>query len=130
VDLEDAEAMRDFTAKLDIPLYYSTFSMGVGATAPMALVALRKKYGFTYKSEDNDFSGLTISKGSDYAIALGHDRLEHDVIAHEIFHATQAIMERCCEPIDPDHHEPHAYLCGLLTAWVYQQIKKRGGRVR
>ena len=41
------------------------------------------------------------------------------IIAHEIFHLTHRILEKCTCNFDAGHHEPGAYLCEYLTEKVH-----------
>ena len=47
------------------------------------------------------------------------------VVAHEIAHCTFRIMEYIGCPHSDDSDEPYASLHEHITAWVYQQCKKR-----
>lgn len=67
-----------------------------------------------------------------YKIAVFFDRVDlgHDVIAHEIFHATHRLLDYAGVKHDEDHHEAHAHLCGSLTRLVYQDLKLWGERIK
>ncbi len=84
------------------------------------------------KSDGLDYSGLMSydSKGK-FFIFLRMDAVSHDIIAHEVFHATVRMLEHCCHAVHFDRdHEPHAYLCGFLTKLVYRDLKRWGVKIK
>ena len=46
-----------------------------------------------------------------------------EIIAHEIFHLTHRILEKCSMNFDSGHHEVGAYLCEHLTKKVFAILK-------
>lgn len=68
--------------------------------------------------------GTTFNRGRTFAIVLERRELCHELIAHEVFHATHRIMEGIgMSRMHPTGHEPYAYLCGYLTQLMYQDLK-------
>lgn len=47
-----------------------------------------------------------------------------EIVAHEVFHLTHRILERCCMNFDPGHHEVGAYLNEWLTKQVGNALAK------
>jgi len=56
--------------------------------------------------------------------------VSHDVIAHEIFHATLYVMDKIGARTDKIHDEPAAHLNGWLTTKVYEDLKTWGIKVK
>jgi hypothetical protein len=46
-----------------------------------------------------------------------------EIVAHEIFHLTHRILEKCSMNFDESHHEMGAYLCEYLTKKIFQTLK-------
>ena len=71
-----------------------------------------------------DYHGLSCwdEKGK-FFLFFQRTAIDHQLIAHEVFHATHRMLEYCCHNLTPNAHEPHAYLCGFLTATVYRKLR-------
>lgn len=52
-------------------------------------------------------------------------KARHEIIAHEIFHLTHRILEKCTMNFDPGHHEMGAYLCEHLTKKIFAILKTK-----
>ncbi len=76
------------------------------------------------REDDEHVSGLCIRNGKHFAVMFDRGDLNHDVIAHEVFHATGHIMHRCNAEFDPLNSEPYSFLAGYLTSLVYGDIKR------
>lgn len=63
-------------------------------------------------------------------IFLLENNLTPNVISHEIFHAVHFIMQSIGEAFDIEHQEPHAYLCGYITEWVYKILAKENYEIQ
>lgn len=48
-----------------------------------------------------------------------------EVVAHELFHLTHRVLERCCMNFDEGHHEVGAYLNEWLTKRVFEILERR-----
>ena len=57
-------------------------------------------------------------------VVFEHRTLGHGVIAHELFHVRNMIMDVAGCVDDKNHNEPHAYLAQWLTSWLYRQIDR------
>jgi hypothetical protein len=73
----------------------------------------------------NDYAGLTwYGSGKDMAVLFNIEDLSHNLIAHEIFHATHRIFDFISHKFHIKGTEPFAYLNGHITDLVYKDIKK------
>lgn len=70
-----------------------------------------------------EYGGMVYALENEFCVVLLRSCLTKALIAHETFHLTHRIMEACEHNIGPDHHEPHAYLCGFLTELIYADLK-------
>ena len=50
----------------------------------------------------------------------------HEIIAHELHHATHQICQRIGAASDQENDELTARIIGWTTAWVYKQLEKAG----
>jgi hypothetical protein len=73
---------------------------------------------------DEDFGGRSIYKDGHFGLQIRRDCLEHNEIAHEVFHITHRIWHYLGHDLLAHSSEPHAYLCGFITDWVYAQLRK------
>jgi hypothetical protein len=77
------------------------------------------------KGAIQDYSGLTwYGTRKDMALLFGTEDISHNLIAHEIFHATHVILDFVGNKFSIEHTEPFAYLSGYITDLVYKDIKK------
>jgi hypothetical protein len=91
----------------------------------------RRRFDWAFGSYDGEnCSGLCAADGSRYGLFFSTKWLSHDVIAHEVFHATHRILEWTETMFTPSVHEPYAYLCGHLTELVYVEARKQKARIR
>lgn len=87
----------------DIPAAYKReFDVDIGATQMACLGYNKNRFGLF-------FEPAAVKR--------------HEIIAHEIFHLTHRILERCCMNFDEGHHEVGAYLCEWLTKKVFEILK-------
>lgn len=55
-------------------------------------------------------------------------KARREVVAHELFHLTHRILEKCQMNFDESHHEMGAYLCEWLTKRVFAMLDKSGSK--
>lgn len=78
-----------------------------------------------------DASGCVVFVNTDFWLILKRDSIEHDIIAHECFHATHFILGACGLKFKvSDKHEAFSYFNGYLNKQVYSQLKKWNIRVK
>jgi len=77
-----------------------------------------------------DAAGLCIYKAWYYCLMFDRRYLDHNLIAHECFHATHRIADYCGLPFRISKHEEFAYLNGFLQNFVYNQLKQWNIRVK
>ncbi len=75
-------------------------------------------------------AGLMLWAGYDFCIMLDRRYLNHNVIAHECFHATHRIATYVGLKMRAGAHEEFAYLNGFLNNFVYNQLKEWNVRVK
>ena len=79
----------------------------------------------------SDASGCVVFVDTDFWIVLKRDSIQHDIIAHECFHATHFILDACGVKFKvSDKHEAFSYFNGYLNKQVYGQLKKWRIRVK
>jgi len=77
-----------------------------------------------------DCAGLcTWDEGFRVALFFDRKQLCHELVAHEVFHATHRILEHQGVKFAPDNHEPFALLHGWLAAHVYREIGRMGEKI-
>lgn len=72
----------------------------------------------------DDFHACHAYNGDEFALYFPLKKLRHSDVAHEIFHCTHRVWERCGDKFQVNHSEPYAFLNGFLHDWVYAQLKK------
>lgn len=103
----------------------ATHSISMSLNRPSRLQRLRQEKD----SVDEGTIGLLAYNGAQQSLFLSIDDLTHDLIAHEVFHATHRIMEHRGVNIAPKHHEAPAMLNGFIAALVYGDLKKWGVKI-
>jgi hypothetical protein len=62
-----------------------------------------------------------------FGLFFKRGEVDHELIAHEVFHLTVRMLEYCEVRIPHGgNHETHAYLCGYLTTLVYSHLAQWG----
>jgi hypothetical protein len=78
-----------------------------------------------------DCRGMMVYKDWWFVVMLNRNSgLTHEIIAHEIFHATHHMLSHCELKFRPKDHEAFAFTNGHLTKLVYAQLKKWKIRVK
>jgi hypothetical protein len=121
--------MRGFISRTDVAPYSRDFFLSVAGTTLGAVGALRRHHGLAIEDPHSKLA-VTYMGETWAAVVLSEEGCAHDVVAHEVFHATHALMASTGDKFGAKHHEPYAYLCGWLTAWVYGELRKRRVRVK
>ncbi len=78
--------------------------------------------------DDMDFCGLfSFDERGKFAIFLTRGMTDHELIAHELFHATVRMLEYCEVGMPfKGGHETHAYVNGYLHEVVYGKLREWG----
>ncbi len=82
------------------------------------------------EQEPNLSAGLTIWAGWNFCIMIDSSYLDHNIIAHECFHATHRIADWSGLKFHKNGHEEFAYLNGFLNNFVHKQLKEWKIRVK
>jgi hypothetical protein len=119
--------MKAFKVRRYVPIYDREIYLAVADTTTEAARLVSPHFTVT---EPFSEAALTCWRDTSFGLLFSTGALSHDIVAHEVFHATHCIMESTNDKFDSGHHEPYAYLCGWLTAWVYREFNKRKVRIR
>ena len=122
--------MRERAKRIFIPFYDSYFEIVV---SPDIAKSASRKSRQAYLGEqdvEGEYSALNCYLGGNFSIFFTYKDLNHNTIAHEIFHATMRMAERTGVEFKPDNHEPFAYLQGYLAQVTYSFLKKHRIRVK
>ena len=104
--------------KIHVPIYDVEVVVIVTNDIP---AAYQREFGF----EIDDTRGACLGyHGRKFGLFFEPKFARKGVIAHEIFHLTHRILEKCSCNFDSGHHEPGAYLCEWLTEKVYAVLEK------
>lgn len=104
--------------KFHVPIFDVSVSVIVTNDIP---AAYKKHFGI--EIGDTRMACLGYNK-NDFGLFLEPKAAErHEIIAHEIFHLTHRILERCSMNFDEGHHEVGAYLCEWLTKQIFTILK-------
>lgn len=78
--------------------------------------------------EDVEYMGLfSFDERGKFAIFLRRGEANHELIAHELFHATVRMLEYCGVGMPfKGGHETHAYVNGFLHETVYAKLREWG----
>jgi hypothetical protein len=68
-------------------------------------------------------------RNANFGLVFQRDELCHEVIGHEVFHATHRMLRYIGAKFKRGSNEPHAYLCGYLTQLVYSDMSAWGETV-
>jgi hypothetical protein len=127
--MKSSGKLNEKTYKFSIDIYHS--QVWIVVSDSMAKTRTSKKWterlGY-YKPEDN-MQALTTNRGFANAVFLTRGKIDHGVLAHEIYHVTNNIMEYISHELDTNHHEPHCYLCQYITQKVYNKLKEWGEKI-
>lgn len=85
---------------------------------------------FEHPVNDNNWTGLCACHGFRIGLFFEREELCHDLIAHEVFHATHRVLERAGVAFGIHNHEPFAHLNGWLTGLVYRDLGLMREKVR
>jgi hypothetical protein len=116
-----------------LTVYPVLFNLYVFTGEPTQHPMLVRIFGTDASDEDwQDADAMCVYEPEPFTVSLmlRRETLTHNMIAHEIFHATHHIMEHIEHHLTAADHEPHAYLCGYLTKLVYACLKKHRVLIR
>lgn len=122
--------LREKSIRVYIPIYDSFFEVVVSRDISKSV---RRPIRVAYLGEqdlEGEFDALHCYHRACFSIFFTYTNLTHNAIAHEIFHATHRIAERCGIEFRPNNHEPFAFLQGYLTEVAYGFIKKHKIRIK
>jgi len=75
-------------------------------------------------------AGLCCYQRRNIAILLDRKSLDHNLIAHEVMHATHRLLEYCGMELTDSSGETYACLNGLMAKLVYEDLKQWGAKIK
>lgn len=113
--------------KTNVPLYRTTLHF-VAQKDSASLIAYRQKMVKEFGGPDDRLTDnpAFVSFGSDLVhvgIFISIADYTPGMLAHEIFHATNRILQRVNHPLNWETQEPHAYLLEWITDEIYKRMK-------
>ena len=81
-----------------------------------------KRLGRPNQIDITDATALAACNKRDFCIYLRRGFIQHELIAHEVFHTTIHMLDWINQMIDPNNHEHAAHLNGYLTDLVYNDL--------
>lgn len=95
------------------------------------VLAERKKMAWAFGAPKGceDCPGLCSFEGGRFALWFERKFVCHELIAHEVFHATHRMMEACSSTFYDHASEPFAFLTGYLTTLVYADLYRLGVKI-
>jgi hypothetical protein len=113
---------KNFIKKFVIPIYKIDLHLSLHDDTIIARRKLKHVMSEAEKYKDNN-KGYCAWDGYDtFILLLRRDTLTISTIAHEVYHLTSHIIERCRAKHDPYNHEMEAYLNGYLMQLVCDEL--------
>ncbi len=124
-----APPLRESVRYRLVPLYSVRLLIVVTEDVERSRVS-RNHLFYPPRNDHSSWTGLCAYNG--FRIGLFFERAElcHDLIAHEVFHATHRVLERAGVAFALHNHEPFAHLNGWLTGLVYSELGMMKERVK
>jgi hypothetical protein len=108
-----------------IPVHSVRFLLVVSNSVVESRASRRQMYG----PYDTPCCGLCAWEGFRVGVFLDRSHLCHELIAHEVFHASHRVLQYQGTVFATDNHEPFALLHGWLTGHVYRELSRMDERV-
>jgi len=115
--------MKEKSCLIKVPIYNTRFEL----VATDDMIKSQKKeprFSFLGKQKPTDAHGLAMYCDWNFCVILDSRCVNHNVIAHEIFHATHRILDYCGLKFKVGNQEAFAHLNGYLSDFTYHQLKK------
>lgn len=114
--------MSDLRARTIIPIFGVGLKLSIVSDARKECIRMFGKEGADVLSEDAQ--ACAVRSGPEFAILVKESYASSDIIAHEIHHATNMILDHHGIKLDPDNDEIGALLTQYIHKWVWKQIEK------
>lgn len=118
-------------AKHKVPIYDVSLFLYVSNNAKKTYNRVCKT--FKLEPDKDGFKAMAVWDGEGhFLLFFNHVQLTENAVAHECRHITDGIMRHIGQTVCKHCSitEYHAYLQGYIQAWVKQQLKRAGLRVR
>lgn len=92
--------------------------------------SIQKIFGEMEEDDCADCAGLCLHRNRKISILIDRDYVTHDVIAHEVLHATHRLLEYIGMELGDKTGEAYSCLAGHLTGLVYKDLKKWKIRIK
>lgn len=121
--------MKERVANIPIPLYDLVLELVVTDDSSLSQRKRARKFGLT---DVKAVPGCFCSDEYNFGLIFTRRAVNHDLIGHEIFHATHGIMNYLAEDesFKVTNQEPYAYLAGWISREVYFNLKKWKIRIK
>lgn len=111
-------------AKFSLPIYRCEIWLIVADTVREGVRQLPTTFDRDDANAADDGAGLMVSDDmGGFAIVLAKEHIDANTIAHEVFHLTVEILNRCGIEITVDNDEVAAHLNGYLTELITDKLK-------
>jgi hypothetical protein len=107
-----------------IPVYDLRLWVGVSDFGKGAQQRSELDWAFGPEPEYQQCSGQVFYERSKFFVQFDPKELSHSLIAHEMFHVANRMLDFVQMPLTARTHESHAYLVGYLTQLVYEDLAK------
>lgn len=115
---------RSLRTETDVILYPGTVILRVGKSVREEREKENSTLGEFERQGNGDWYGLCCWDGGGNFGVFFNYRLDHGIIAHELFHLTSHILQFAEVRFDCHNHEAFTYLNQYLTNWTYERLAK------
>jgi hypothetical protein len=113
--------MKEKSSMASMPIYHVSFELVV-TDDMIKSQAVEPRFTRLGKQKPYGCDGLAIYREWNFCMMLDKDRINHNLIAHEVFHVTHRMLDYCGVKFRVNNHEAFAYVNGFLSDYVYKQL--------
>lgn len=119
--------MKDSVVRIAVPIYQVRLWVSVSSDLEAARTRMRKRFGGV-PGRLADMDALCSSYGTDMGLFFKRGYISASVVAHEVFHLTQHIVELVGGTLGKSDLESEALLHEWLTVRVHRALIAAGER--
>lgn len=109
--------------QVQVPIYELTLHLVYGEYNKVRQLRNSLEFVQRFGTElTGEFSGVLSYRTHHFGLFFDQSRLTPEIIAHEVFHCTHRMLEYIGHELTTNSCEPHAYLCGWITDWMYKNL--------
>ena len=116
--------MKSLLKAHHIPVYDLRLWVGVADFGKGAKQRSELDWAFGRADDYRQCSGQVFYECSKFFVQFSPEELSHSLIAHEMFHVANRMLDFVQMPLTMRTHESHAYLIGYLTQLVYEDLAR------